>query len=171
MITLDVHTSTVAWIFKTLVPGIGAGMLFPSLTFAIMAATPNRDQAYGVGLFTFFRALGQTIGVAIGGSIFENSVKTQILKYASISAHADNWSVDATRLVEIIKVMPDGIAKSDLIQSYADALQTVWIVMCALSGLALIISLGTKHFSLDRALETDQGFKHEGARVKDVEKS
>lgn len=52
---LDVHTSTVEWVFITLVAGIGTGMLYPSLTFAIQAATPNKDQAYAVSLFTFFR--------------------------------------------------------------------------------------------------------------------
>lgn len=52
---LDVHTTTVEWVFITLVAGIGTGMLYPSLTFAIQAATPNKDQAYAVSLFTFFR--------------------------------------------------------------------------------------------------------------------
>lgn len=138
-----------------------AGMLYPSLTFAIMAATPNRDQAYGVALFTFFRAAGQTLGIAVGGSIFQNRVENEISSYPSIAVHAADWSADATRLVEIIKVMPDGLAKSDVIQSYADALKTVWTVMCALSATALVVSFWTEHFSLDRALETDQGFKYE----------
>lgn len=134
-------------------------MLYPSLSFAIMAATPNRDQAYCVALFTFFRAAGQTIGVAVGGSIFQNRMKSEILKYPTISRNASEWSADATRLVEIIRLMPDGQAKADLIQSYADSLKTVWIVMCAVSALALATSFWIKHFSLDRALETDQGFR------------
>ena len=137
------------------------GMLFPSLTFAIMAATPDRDQAYGVALFTFFRAAGQTIGVAVGGSIFQNRMQSEISSYPSIAAHAAEWSADATRLVEIIKVMPDGLAKADLIQSYANALKTIWLVMCALSATALVISFWIEHFSLDRALDTDHGFKYE----------
>lgn len=144
-------------------------MLYPSLSFAIMAVTPNRDQAYCVALFTFFRAAGQTIGVAVGGSIFQNRMKTEIQKYPEISAHASAWSADSTRLVEIIKLMPDGQAKVDLIQSYADSLKTVWIVMCALSALALATSFWIKHFSLDRELDTDQGFKYRERRTGDVE--
>jgi hypothetical protein len=57
---LDVHTSTVAWVFITLVSGIGTGMLYPSLTFAVSAATPPKDQAYAVSLFTFFRVSTRT---------------------------------------------------------------------------------------------------------------
>lgn len=158
---LDVHTSTVAWVFITLIAGTGTGMLYPSLTFAMQAATANKDQAYGVSLFTFFRAAGQAVGVAVGGSIFQNNVKRQILKHPSIAAHASEYALDATVLVEIIKAMPDSLPKTDLIQSYADALKIVWATMAGLSGAALIASLWTQHFSLDRVLETDQGFKHE----------
>ena len=158
---LDVHTSTAAWVLITLVAGTGTGMLYPSLTFAIQAATPNKDQAYAVSLFTFFRAAGQAVGVAVGGTIFQNSIKTQILKHPSIAARAAEFAVDSTGLVQIIKEMPASMAKADLIQSYADALKVIWAVMAGLSGLALISSLWIEHFTLDRALETDHGFKFE----------
>jgi MFS family permease len=158
---LDVNTSTVAWVFITLVAGFGTGVLYPSLTFAIQAATPNKDQAYAVSLFTFFRAAGQCVGVAVGGTIFQNRIKAEILKHASIAAHAQEWSADATVLVEVIKAMPEGLEKTALVQSYADGLKVVWIVMCCLSGVALISSLWTQHFSLDRELETEQGFKYQ----------
>ena len=56
--------------------------------------------------------------------------------------------------------MPEGIQKAALVQSYADALKVVWLVMCCLSAVALITSLWTQHFSLDVELETEQGFKY-----------
>ena len=137
------------------------------MTFAIQAATPNKDQAYGVSLFTFFRAAGQAVGVAVGGTIFQNRVKSEILSHPSIAAHADEWSADATVLVDIIKAMPQSLEKTDLVQIYADALKIIWAIMCALSGIALIASLWTQHFDLDRILETDHGFKYE--ERKDIE--
>ncbi len=57
--------------------------------------------------------------------------------------------------------MPDGLEKTALVQSYADGLKVVWIVMCCFSGVALISSLWTQQFSLDMELETEQGFKHQ----------
>lgn len=57
--------------------------------------------------------------------------------------------------------MPQSIARDDLVQSYADALKVIWIVTCALAGVALISSFWTEHFDLNRELETDHGFKHE----------
>lgn len=122
-ILLDVHSSVPAWVFINLVGGVGVGMLYPSLSFALQAATPNKDQAYGVSLFTFFRAAGQALGVAVGGTIFQNSMKREILSHVSISANADTWSAEANSLIEVIKSLPTGAVRTDLLQSYADALK------------------------------------------------
>lgn len=167
-VLLDVETPTVSWIFINLVGGVGTGMLYPSLTFALQAATSNKDQAYGVALFTFFRGAGQAIGVAVGGAIFENAIKTKIASHASIASHAVEWSADSSALVQVIKGMPSGAARADVVQSYADALKVVWTVMTALSAVALVTSLFTNHFDLNRKLETDQAFVHE-QKVKDEE--
>lgn len=160
MILFDVDTSTACWVVVTLIMGCGTGMLATGLMFAIQAATHPVDQAYAVSLFTFFRAAGQCIGVAVGGTIFQNSIKYRIGLHPSIAEYAGEWSKDATALVERLKIMPDGEGKEDLVQSYADALKSVWILACALSGVGLLCSLWTQHFSLDMVLDTDQGFEN-----------
>ncbi|KAK5696751.1 hypothetical protein LTR97_008055 [Elasticomyces elasticus] len=158
-VVLQVHASTATWVIVNLISGIGLGMLIPSLTFAVQAAVPNKDQAYGVSLFTFFRAFGQCVGVAIGGAIFQNSMKREISRHASIAEHASEWSAEASSLVQVIKHMEHGVARDDLLESFANALIVVWMVMVALSAVALILSLGTQHYDLDRPLETDQGLQ------------
>ncbi|KAK5753828.1 hypothetical protein LTS12_016137, partial [Elasticomyces elasticus] len=158
-VVLHVHASTATWVIVNLISGIGLGMLIPSLTFAVQAAVPNKDQAYGVSLFTFFRAFGQCVGVAIGGAIFQNSMKREISRHASIAEHASEWSAEASSLVQVIKHMEHGVARDDLLESFANALIVVWMVMVALSAVALILSLGTQHYDLDRPLETDHGFQ------------
>ena len=168
---LDVNTSTVAWVFLILVSGLGMGILFPSMAFAIQAATEDqKDLAFAVALFSFFRAFGQAIGVAIGGTIFQNQMRQKLLTYPLLAAQADNYSRDATSLVQIIKTMSEGTAKEQLVQSYADSLKVVWAVMCGLAGLGLLTSFLTKGYDLNRALETEQGFREE-KRVLDEEKS
>ncbi|TKA48102.1 hypothetical protein B0A54_01594 [Friedmanniomyces endolithicus] len=164
----NVHTPIPVWVIINLINGVGLGMLYPSLSFAVQAAVPNKDQAYGVSLFTFFRAAGQCVGVAVGGTIFSNSIKREILSHPSIAEFADEWSAEASSLVEMIKVMEPGVAKEDLLKSFADALVIIWIVMTVLSAVALISSCWTQHYDLDRPLETDHGFR--GAeKVKTVE--
>ena len=156
---LDVNTTTVQWIFLNLVSGLGMGILFPSMAFAIQAATTNKDLAFAVALFSFFRAFGQAIGVAVGGVIFQNQLEKKLLAYPLLAPMASAYSSDASGLVQIIKTMQHGPARTQLVQSYADSLKTVWIVMCALAGVALLSSFFIKGFELDRALETEQGFE------------
>lgn len=168
LVLLKPDTKTVAWIFLLLVGGIGTGMLFPSMAIATQAATTSKDQAYATNIFSFLRAFGQTIGVAIGGVIFQNQMKKKMLTYPLLADKAAEYSRDAAGLVQIIKGMPSGVMKDQLRESYTDALKYIWIVMIALSAVALIGSAFTKAYPLDRALETEQGFV-EKKRARDVE--
>ena len=162
---LDVHTSTVAWIFLNLVSGIGMGLLFPSMAFAIQAASTNKDLAFAVAMFAFFRAFGQAIGVAIGGTIFQNQMKVKLAAYPLLAPRASEYAADASSLVQIIKSMQGGVAKDQLIQSYADSLKTVWAVMCGFAFVALLSSFFIESLDINRALETEQGFQYENTHV------
>ncbi|KAL8814448.1 MAG: hypothetical protein Q9223_006326 [Gallowayella weberi] len=158
---LDVNTSTVEWIFLNLVGGLGMGMLFPSMAFAIQASSTNADLAFAIAMFSFFRAFGQAIGVAVGGTIFQNQVKTKLLSYPLLASKADEYSKDASRLVQIIKAMQDGVVKEDMKHAYADSLKVVWTTMCGLAAVGLILSFWTKGLDMNKPLETEQGFLEE----------
>ena len=158
---LDVHTSTVAWVFLNLVSGLGMGILFPSMAFAIQAASTNEDLAFAVAMFSFFRAFGQAIGVAIGGTIFQNQMRLKLLKYPLLAAQASEYSKDASSLVQIIKAMPAGVMRSQLMQGYADSLKVVWAVMCGLAFVGLVTSFFVKEYDMNRPLQTEQGFRTE----------
>lgn len=166
---LDLDTTIVAWIFINLVPGIGMGLLFPSMTFSIQAASTNKDLAFAVAMFSFFRAFGQAIGVAIGGTVFQNQMKKKLLAYPALASKAEEYSRDASSLVQIIKKLPTDPVRTQLIQSYADSLKIVWITMCGLSAFALILSLFTEGLDLNRPLETEQGFRDK-EKARDEEK-
>ena len=114
---------------------------------------------YAVTLFSFFRGFGQTVGVAIGGTIFQNQMKKEILKRSVIAANATEWARDASALVPILKAMENGPAKQALKEAYVDANKMIWIVICALAGVAFLVSLLTEDLSLDRVLETEQQFQ------------
>ena len=117
------------------------------------------------------RVVGETVGIAIAGTIFQNQLRTNLLANPTLAVDAQRYSVDAQGLVPIIKAMPEGSVKEDLLQAYTDALKVVWGVMCALAGFAGLLSLGTKGLSLDRRLQTDQALKvKEKKKKKDLEK-
>lgn len=169
LLLLKVDTTTVAWIFLQLVGGIGTGILFPAMALAVQASATAKDQAYAANTFSFFRAFGQTLGVAIGGVIFQNQMKRKMLKYPLLANMASEYSKDAAGLVEIIKAMPAGEMKEQLKKSYTDSLKYIWIVMLVFSAMAFIGSWFIKAYDMNGALETEQGFKHEH-EISDVEK-
>ncbi|PUU73291.1 major facilitator superfamily domain-containing protein [Tuber borchii] len=171
LVLLDVDTSTVSWIFITLVSGLGTGILFPSMAYAIQASATDEDMAYAVSMFSFFRAFGQAFGVAIGGVIFQNALKKEIAKHAVLRAMAGDYAADAVALVQVIKMMPRGTeGREELLISYAAALKMVWKVMIGFGAVGLLTSFATEGLSLDRELKTEHGLV-EKKPIGDSEKS
>ena len=166
LILMDVGTSIPKFIFLNLVPGIGLGVLFPSLQFQLQAASTNEDMAFSVAMFTFFRSFGQALGVAIGGVIFQNDLTSRLKKYPHYVAQASELAKDAAQLVQTIKHTPEGADKLDLQTAYTDSLRTVYIFLCAIAGVALLTTFFIKAYDINVALETQQGLiekKKEGA--------
>lgn len=156
-VLLDVDTTIPAWIFINIVPGIGFGVLFPSLQFQVQAASTNADMGFAVGLFTFFRTFGQAVGVAIGGAIFQNSMVSKLKAYPQYAGQASELAKDAAALVEIIRAQPPGADKLDLQTAYTDSIRVVYIVLTAFCAVGLVSSLFIKAYPLDEILETEHG--------------
>jgi MFS family permease len=169
LIILKPNTSAVSWIFLNLVGGLGTGMLFPAMTLAVQASATAKDQAYAANMFSFFRAFGQTLGVAIGGVIFQNQMKRKMLSFPLLADLAAEYSRDAAGLVQIIKEMPAGGKKEQLRESYTDALKYIWIVMLVFSAVALLGSWFIKAYDMNGAMDTERGFVDKD-KVADVDK-
>jgi hypothetical protein len=171
--TFEADTPASLWIPISMVSGLGMGILYSAMSFAIQAAASNRDLPFAAALYSFFRSFGQMLGVAVGGVIFQNQVKYNLEKYPAVASNADSYSKDASALVEVIKSMPLSQAgeKAVIISSYVDSLKVLWAAMCGFACLALIIAvLFTKSFSLTRELETEQGFQRSVKRTGDAER-
>ena len=77
--------------------------------FAVQASAKPEDVAISVAMFSFFRALGQAVGVAIGGVVFQNRMYTNLLKYPALAPMAHEYSQDAAGLVQVIQRMESGL--------------------------------------------------------------
>jgi MFS family permease len=153
---LQPETTVAQWIWLNIPIGIGTGMLFPAMGLSIQAACDPSLNGEAAAFFSFLRTFGQSIGVAISGVIFQNAFRDKLLALPAYTAMADHYSRDATIVVDIINHMPEGEARSQLMQAYADALRLIWISMIAFSGFCMILSFTTKSYSLQQEHVTKQ---------------
>lgn len=159
---LDVNTSTVEWIFLNLVVGVGLGFNYSALGVTLQAATSEEDMSSAVAMFTFFRLMGQALGVVIGGVTFQDQIRTKLLAIPSLAPMANEYANDGAALAQQIKTIKDSNDRIMVIQVYADSLKTVWAVLCGVAGLALLTSLIITDLSLDRKFVSPQQMHNDG---------
>lgn len=63
-----------------IVVGVGMGLLQPVMTLAVQNAIPRTRLGVGTGAVTYLRSMGSTLGVAIIGSVVNNTVTTELAK-------------------------------------------------------------------------------------------
>jgi hypothetical protein len=80
---LDIHTSITQWIFLNAVSRISLRFIPLAMASAIQTSVSRENMPMALAIFSFFRSLGQAIGVAIGGAIFQNQIITQLQEYLS----------------------------------------------------------------------------------------
>ncbi|KAK1144933.1 hypothetical protein N8T08_004648 [Aspergillus melleus] len=163
-------TSTAGWIFLNITPGLGLGILTAAIVCTVQASSTNRNLTVAVAMVVFFRACGQAIGIAVGGVIFQNQMKHNLSNYPVLAGHAVEYSRNAAALVTVIQGMGDtgeeGLRKGKLKETYTDSLRVIWGVMCAVSGVGLVMSAWVERYDLNRALGEDleEGKKDGGRR-------
>lgn len=152
LIILDVETKRYAMILIFLVVGIGTGPLVTSLNFGIQANTKVEDVAYASALFAFLRSVGMCLGVAIGGTIFQNELSRELRKAGLPS----QISQDAEGYVATLNRLPSNSPfRLQVLQAYASSFRTLFIVLTAICAASGIISIFISHNSLDKALGSE----------------
>ncbi|KAH6665388.1 major facilitator superfamily domain-containing protein [Halenospora varia] len=142
---LDQKTSIVSWIFINLVAGLGLGMLIPAGGTAIQAATPPEDAAQAISMFYLIRASGQTVGVAIGSTIFRYQMRN-VLVVGETSPEATTEG-----LLKILRTLHRGGDEAEtLIRGVVGSLRVVWAVGCGFAGCAGFACLWMKGYTLNQ---------------------
>ena len=146
---LNTNTAVYEWVLINLVVGLGTGSLFTSTNLSIQANKSPDEMSHALGFFSFFRTLGQSIGVAIGGTTFDNLFSRKLRDNPSLGALAKELGTGAAALVQSLKGVPDNDSrKPQLIQAYANSLRVIWLVLCGCAGIALLASFIVKRYSL-----------------------
>ncbi|KAI9773732.1 MAG: hypothetical protein M1839_002030 [Geoglossum umbratile] len=150
LIFLDVEIANFNWILIFLVIGLGQGILLTPINLAAQAACHPRDAAFAAAMFTFMRGLGVCIAVAVGGSVFQNTLSSQLSSAGLNSSMARN----ATAYVIELSKKPDGPDKSKILHAYGGAFAAVFEVLAGIALLGAVISLLIEPHSTNKESDT-----------------
>ncbi len=152
LILLDVHTRSYAWALIFVVVGLGHGFILMSLGFSVQAMADTHNVAYAAAMYTFTRTFGMCIGVAAGGAVFQNQLKKHLSDLALLTTVA----TDAEGFVAKLQSLPKSSSEyQKYVLAYAKSFDNVFEVLTAVAGLAGLLSLLTKHFSMDKKLDSE----------------
>lgn len=168
LLLLGPDTSIAAWIWLNVPVGLGTGMLFPAMGLSIQAACEPELNAQASAFFSFLRTLGQSIGVAISGVIFQNSFRQRLAALPAFANVAEQYSRDATTVVSVIEAMAPGPEKVELVKAYSDSLRVIYISLVAFSGFCFVLSLAIRGYSLNQEHVTNQALIDKDAEKTDA---
>ncbi|MFD0402459.1 MDR family MFS transporter [Kitasatospora sp. NPDC127121] len=160
---LEPGTGTALASLYMFVLGVGIGLSMQVLTIAVQNTVDYADLGTATSGVTFFRTIGSSFGTAVFGTIYANSLKTELARGVASSAHLTG--ADPALLTQAAE-SPQGLHRlpaaqaAPIIQAYSDALHTVflWTVPVALVG--FVVALFLKQVQLRdtaRAGSTDMG--------------
>ncbi|KAI0159123.1 major facilitator superfamily domain-containing protein [Pestalotiopsis sp. NC0098] len=157
LVLLDAETA--AWRSALIIAccGAGLGLLYNSLILLAQASLAECHAAFAVTVLNHVRYLGQAMGVAVVGVVFQNRMGAAMRADPELAASAAEYASDAAALIQKLKVLPEGPFKDKVIDAYADALRTIWIAMCALCVLPFLGSFFLSRLDMGRSHRATQG--------------
>lgn len=149
MILMNDRTKTVVWAAFLCIFGLGMGMILSSVNFSIQAAVEPEDAGSAAAMYAFMRSIGMCIGVATGGTVFQNEMKRKLISVGV--RNAAELTKQAEGYIEELKKL-DFSTKELIMSGYVTGLRGVWITMTVLCAIGLVVSLFIKRGNLDKVL-------------------
>jgi MFS family permease len=155
---LDLNTAVPVWAAIMCIFGIGNGMVLTSVNVAIQAISRAQDCGRAASMYAFMRTLGMSIGVAVGGTAFQNVMAAKLHELNLPDAIARNAEAFVSMMAEMD---PSSPVREGAMEAYMQGFHAVFWVMTATALSGLAISFFIRRHSMDKALESD--FVLEGA--------
>jgi MFS family permease len=162
LILLSVRTNTASWVFIFIVAGLGHGVLLCALNVTVQAICSPQDAAFAAAIYTFMRGLGICMGVAIGGTIFQNALASSL----SAARLPGKIAQDAAGYMVKLKALPaNSPLRQGLLEAYATAFQRVFQVMTGIGSVGGLLSLLIRHYSMDKGLDSGHVLRRDDLRA------
>lgn len=145
------HTSIPVWAVILAVFGIGQGMLLTSINVGIQAISRVQDAGRAAAMYAFMRTLGMSIGVAIGGTAFQNVMIKELRRLGLPEEIAHNAEAFVSQMAEMEPTNPIRVGA---LQAYVKGFHGVYWIVTASAVVSFLLSLGIKRHSMDKILHT-----------------
>jgi hypothetical protein len=159
LLVLARDTSAPASALIGVVGGLGLGIVWSAGSFAAQASASQADLPFAAAMFTFLRAVGQAVGVSLGGVIFQNVFKRRIGEDPTYAPYARRLAQDASAIVSTVNNLTgpeDQSLRNLLISAYVDGFRAIWLVMCVISTASAIVNvIWVKDISLGQGLAVE----------------
>ncbi|KAJ4348723.1 uncharacterized protein N0V89_010101 [Didymosphaeria variabile] len=149
----DLNTSIAAIAIILVIQGIGVGFVFQPTLVALQAHCTKAQRAVVISNRNFLRSLGGAVGLAISAAVLQNSLKKALppgFTSLALSSYStpdfDTLGASPTQMHEIL-------------QAYAHASRTVFIMNVPFIGLCLLGCLLIKDRGLQRPDEVQEPVK------------
>lgn len=150
LIVLDENTPIKHWIPIFVLIGLGHGAIIMSLITCVQAAAPPGQVAEAAGAYMFLRSFGMCCGVAIGGTVFQNTLGTH-LGQLGLNVNVVN---DAEGFIATLQAMSNGGPLKDAyLLAYVRSFRNMWEVLIGISALGLLSSMFIEGHTMDRKLD------------------
>ncbi|RMZ90372.1 hypothetical protein DV736_g2412, partial [Chaetothyriales sp. CBS 134916] len=161
-----VDTKTPYWAASLCVLGLGLGATLSCLTFAVQASTESTLSSSAAAMYAFMRSVGMSLGVAVGGTVFQNRMKRSLHDHdldEQIATDAERWV--STTLRHLLVMDP---VRGAALDAYVHGFRGVWITLAAVSGFALLTAFAVKQYNMDRILEPKVVVKKQTRELKET---
>ncbi|GAA5882906.1 hypothetical protein JCM16303_006639 [Sporobolomyces ruberrimus] len=162
MTLLTGHSKKAEWIGYPIVVGLGAGALYSSTNFAVLAPLSPSQQPYASAFYGFIRAAGQVFGISIGSSVLQNRLNATLPP--ALLAKLGGSGEIAFAAIPIIKTLPEPL-RSEVREAFAESTKTIWQVMIGVAGIAFLFSLTLKNIPLSKERDEAWGLEEEKRKV------
>ncbi|KAI9277941.1 MFS general substrate transporter [Umbelopsis sp. AD052] len=149
--TLDEHSSQVKQVGLLLMIGMATGCTMQNSLIAVQSAVEPKDAAVVLSVRNFWRSVGGVMGVAICGSLLNNSLHSR-LPIALGPLYTDQLLTDIISNPSIIRTLEPTIQHA-VINAYVESLQIIFRSWIVYAGMAFIASLGIKQYKLRNTID------------------
>ncbi|MBO1414718.1 DHA2 family efflux MFS transporter permease subunit [Streptomyces sp. FH025] len=160
---LEPGTGTALASLYMFVLGVGIGLSMQVLTIAVQNTVDYADLGTATAGVTFFRTIGSSFGTAVFGTIYTNSLKTDLARGIGSAARATGADpaalAHAAESPQGLHALPAAQA-APIVQAYSDSLHTVYLWTIPVALLGFVVALLLKQVPLrdtTRAGSTDMG--------------